>query len=201
MILICPLSEAVVPDSIVIFPVGYASRLINVISGFGQFNIRISWENQIVANFIGRINAKARTILDERSVFWLNDDLMSEITYLWLMKPENKDIYEKVYNAVSQNNIGTKNTNKIKEITDFYLNTDNDTEHDKYTECIEVFAENVLSEITIPSSDYASRQSFSLFFRTHASEIREELYREFKDLITDDEFDMYIRKAYMQYDV
>ena len=30
---------------------GFASRLINVISGFGEFNIRISWEDQIIANF------------------------------------------------------------------------------------------------------------------------------------------------------
>lgn len=41
---------------------GFAGRLINVISGFGDFNIKISWRDQIIANFTGRLNAKARDI-------------------------------------------------------------------------------------------------------------------------------------------
>jgi hypothetical protein len=41
---------------------GFAGRLINVICGFGKFNLRISWRDQIVANFNGRLNAKARDI-------------------------------------------------------------------------------------------------------------------------------------------
>ena len=48
---------------------GFASRLVNVVSGFGDFNIRISWEDQIVANFTGRLNAKARNIQVEESIF------------------------------------------------------------------------------------------------------------------------------------
>ena len=48
---------------------GFASRLVNIVSGFGEFNIRISWEDQIVANFAGRLNAKARVIQDEQSIF------------------------------------------------------------------------------------------------------------------------------------
>jgi hypothetical protein len=41
---------------------GFAGRLVNVISGFGDFNIRISFRDQIIANFTGRLNAKARDI-------------------------------------------------------------------------------------------------------------------------------------------
>jgi hypothetical protein len=41
---------------------GFAGRLINVICGFGKFNLRISWRDQIVANFNGRLNARARDI-------------------------------------------------------------------------------------------------------------------------------------------
>ena len=41
---------------------GFASRLVNVISGFGSFNLRISWRDQIIANFTGRLNAKIRNI-------------------------------------------------------------------------------------------------------------------------------------------
>lgn len=39
---------------------GFVSRLINSISGFGEFNMRISWRDQIIANFTGRLNARAR---------------------------------------------------------------------------------------------------------------------------------------------
>lgn len=44
---------------------GFAGRLVNVISGFGDFNLRISWRDQIIANFTGRLNAKARDISSE----------------------------------------------------------------------------------------------------------------------------------------
>ena len=44
---------------------GFAERLINVISGFGDFNFRISFEEQIVGNFSGRLTARAKNILRE----------------------------------------------------------------------------------------------------------------------------------------
>lgn len=43
---------------------GFASRLVNSMSGFGDFSMRISWRDQIVANFSGRLNARARDIDD-----------------------------------------------------------------------------------------------------------------------------------------
>ena len=48
---------------------GFASRLVNVFSGFGSFGIRISWEDQVKANFMGRLNAVARQITDDDSIF------------------------------------------------------------------------------------------------------------------------------------
>jgi hypothetical protein len=41
---------------------GFSSRLVNVISGYGDFNLNISWRDQIIANFTGRLNARARDI-------------------------------------------------------------------------------------------------------------------------------------------
>ena len=41
---------------------GFASRLVNVISGFGEFNFHISFRDQLIANFTGRLNARARDI-------------------------------------------------------------------------------------------------------------------------------------------
>jgi hypothetical protein len=47
---------------------GFASRLVNVISGYGDFNLSISWRDQIVANFNGRLNARARDITNESKI-------------------------------------------------------------------------------------------------------------------------------------
>ena len=41
---------------------GFASRLVNTIAGFGDFNLRISYRDQIIANFNGRLNSRARDI-------------------------------------------------------------------------------------------------------------------------------------------
>jgi len=43
---------------------GFASRIINTISGFGDFSMRISWKDQIIANFTGRLNARIRDMDD-----------------------------------------------------------------------------------------------------------------------------------------
>jgi hypothetical protein len=43
---------------------GFLSRLVNSITGFGDFSLRISWEDQIVGNLTGRLNAKAKNIDD-----------------------------------------------------------------------------------------------------------------------------------------
>ncbi len=44
---------------------GYASRIVNCISGFGEFSLRITWEDQIAANLAGRLNARIRKIENE----------------------------------------------------------------------------------------------------------------------------------------
>ncbi|MDC0231525.1 hypothetical protein OAK19_06120 [Aureispira] len=43
---------------------GYAYRLLNVLSGFDDFSIRISWEDQIAGNLMGRLNAFIKNIKD-----------------------------------------------------------------------------------------------------------------------------------------
>lgn len=43
---------------------GYASRLVNCLSGITDFSVRISWCDQIIANFAGRLNRRAREIED-----------------------------------------------------------------------------------------------------------------------------------------
>lgn len=107
---------------------GFASRIINTISGFGDFSLKISWQDQIIANLTGRLNARIRDM-------------------------------------------------------------DNLTIQDK-----------VLEEMTIPSSDYSLRKNFLKFFRKSVSSIREEMHKEFKDHITDVEYDLYFRAAVSMYE-
>lgn len=174
---------------------GFASRLINVISGFGQFNIRISWEDQIVANFTGRLNAAARHIADEGSIFY--DRRLKDVVELWLRREDNKKILDNTESVLNPSGKLEKRP-KMKDVIATYLETDR---KEKVDRCIEEFSEAVLNEMIVSSSDYSSRQNFALFFRSYVSVIREELAGEFKDLITSTDFDLYFRKGIMHYEV
>lgn len=175
---------------------GYASRLVNIISGFGEFNIRISWEDQIIANFTGRLNALVRNIIGDSSIF--RKEKLKDVLYLWFLK--NNDLYmeikEKILCIYQEKNIKQKIV-PISEIYDYFLHEDRQKKIDI---CIENFADCVVNEMAVSSSMHSERQNFLLFFRTHMSIIREELYGEFKDLISDSDFDLYFRKALMKYE-
>lgn len=102
---------------------GYESRLANTISGFaGDLQVRISWEDQIIGNFKGRLTAK--------------------------MKKQKQEIYE-----------------------------------------------SMLEEMTEVSSNFQKRLNFLHFIRDNMLSIREEMYEEFKEYISDTDFDLYFRKA------
>lgn len=143
---------------------GFASRLINVISGFGEFNIRISWEDQIISNFTGRLNALARKITELNSPYFTT--LKDEVIKLW--EKNNGEIYD---------------SKKIS-----------------LEECVEDFAANVVTELTIDTSDYVNRKNFLLFLRTNIPIIKEEMYQEFKEHLSDTDFDLYMRKSIMLYE-
>lgn len=107
---------------------GYAFRIVNVLSGFGEMSITISFEDQIVANLEGRLNAKIREITDE----------------------------------------------------DFMM--------------------DVLAEMAIPAEHYDQRGNFLRFFRGVISTIREDMYQEFKDWMSDTDYDLNFRKALFHYE-
>jgi hypothetical protein len=173
---------------------GFASRLINVISGFGQFNIRISYEDQIVANFTGRLNAAARHIADTDSIF--RSTRVIDVVDLWLNREENKGMRNKIEDKLNPSGKLEKRP-KTKDVIIEFLR---ENREDKIEKCIDDFLEAVLNEMMVSSSNHASRQNFSLFFRTYVSIIREELANEFKDLITDSDFDLAFRRALIVYD-
>jgi len=58
----------------------------------------------------------------------------------------------------------------------------------------------ILEEMMLPVRFYDKRGNFLKFFRTHISKIHEDMYQEFKDYITDEQYDLYFRKAIAHYE-
>ena len=54
--------------------------------------------------------------------------------------------------------------------------------------------------MTVTSSKFANRQHFLLFFKTYMTLIYNELFEEFKELITESEFDLAFRRAISVYE-
>jgi hypothetical protein len=153
---------------------GFLMRLLNTLSGFDDdLSLKISYEDQIVANFIGRLNASAKKITDKESPFY--KEKLKDVVKLHLDK-------EKIEYA-----------NDIQ----VYIEKLSPEEID---DIISDFSGNVLMEMCENSSNWSKRLDFLLFFRTYLSHIREELFAEFKSYITDTEFDLYIRKAISTYE-
>jgi superoxide dismutase len=106
---------------------GYCTRLLNSISGFGDFNMVISWRDQIISNLTGRLNAKLKQLEDEKE----RDEILSEMS---------------------------------------------------------------------TEGPYEDRMHFLGFFRKVMLGIREEMFEEFKDHISDTDFDLYFRQAISMYE-
>ena len=151
---------------------GFISRLVNTISGFGELSISISFEDQIVSNFSARLNSYAQKICDNNSIFRQNKNVYN------VNSSENENL-NVVYNDVLKLHEKDKNENE---------------------DVIEKFYDAVLNEMMITSSDYKNRPSFLLFFRTYMSKIREEMFNEFIEYVSESEFDLYFRKALSYYD-
>lgn len=171
---------------------GFLSRLINTVSGFGEFNVSMSFCDQIIANFCGRINARAMQLYDKECDFY---------------EKNMKNILEIYFNhyKLFENKIIDKDNIEMHTIDDrialFKKECKFDDVYDKKIDEIkDEFCENVLNEMTIESSNVVKRQCFLLFFRTYMSSIREELYNEFMEYVSDSEFDLAFRKALSNYD-
>ena len=157
---------------------GFASRLVNTISGFGEFNIQISFTDQIISNFAGRLNSRIKQITSLDSVF--RNSRLRDVVNLY--------ISEQVF---LEEDSGEVRKALIADI----LNSET-----KIDECLGEFQSNVISEISVESSNYIDRKNFLLFLRSHMSSIREELYGEFKEFVSDTDFDLAIRRAIYNYE-
>lgn len=161
---------------------GFISRLCNVLSGYTEFSVSISFEDQLVARFAALLNSFAMKITDENSIY--HTDRLYDVVNIYLNK-------RRIVDKTKHENIN------IKKRYDLFLKTDKTK---KIKKVIENFQEDVLNEMMEKSSSFASRQSFLLFFGVHMLSIREQLYEDYKEYIKDTEFDLYIRKAISNYE-
>ena len=85
---------------------GFASRLVNSISGFGDFTIGISWRHQITSNLNGRLNARIRNMDN----IVLRDKILAQMTsvkesnrkqFLGFFRKEISSIREEMYTEFS----------------------------------------------------------------------------------------------------
>ena len=149
---------------------GFASRLINVISGFGDFNLTISWRDQIVANFTGRLNARARDLTKD-----------SELQ-------KNGKFYGVSTSVCTCCDVKKEGL------------SDDEKHRNKLMERLEHFQGLVLEEMSLNCNDFSQRMNFLKFFRKNMLGIRQELYEEFKEHIPDTDFDLYFRAAISNYE-
>ena len=171
---------------------GFVSRLVNCLSGFDDLSVGITFEEQLIANFIGRLNAYTRKIDDETSIFY--KDKIRDVVEIYI----NMD--DKLKNSLIKEVAKSKSITdlpRMKELIDKYFEKDKEN---KVKECLEEFKNNVIYEMTIDNINFSKRQNFLLFFRMYLPTLRQELYEEFKTFLTDSEFDLTIRKAISRYD-
>ena len=63
------------------------------------------------------------------------------------------------------------------------------------------FGESVLEEMTtLKNNNYLSRKNFLKFFRENLPYIKEDIYNEFKDTLSDSDIDLYLMRAILKYE-
>jgi hypothetical protein len=172
---------------------GFASRLVNVISGFGEFSLRISWRDQLVSNFTGRLNSRARKMAEK-------DQLIKNYNIYCKKKREKQiETYKNYIKNIESTGFNSCQNKKDSHITKFRSKYINDKKENKL-KALTSFQSKVIQEMCLNTNDFASRRNFLKFFRKNMLSIREELYEEFKDYIDDTSFDLYFRAAVSMYE-
>lgn len=159
---------------------GFASRLINVLSGYDDFNIKISFIDQIVSNFIARVNHQIQKITDKDSIYF--NEKARDI--VWIYMKNKKFVPKEIKNET------------MDTIIDKYLSIN---PNEKIRTAVEDFADNILIEL-MNTNNYINRPYFIKFFRDTVPILRQELYEEFKDYVDDTDFDLSIRRAIDNYE-
>ena len=203
---------------------GFVTRLINTMSGFGDFSFKIKWKDQIISNYIGRLNAKIRnipntwkdkidSIIDKKL---LNDTIRKKIIIISTEKlyPESDKHLElleklnflKINNfSESEKDIVIEKLSKINSCTneykrkifkDLYIE-ENNIKEEEFDECILLdFQSDILNEI---SNDNVNKNLFDLFISIELHDIKNDIYTEFENYLSNNELEEYFRCALCKY--
>jgi len=205
---------------------GMASRMINVLSGFGSFQLAISFKEQIQSNFVGRLNALVKLIGQkaESGNHPFFDACNTDIVHLWMMNKDtpfdvptdarsrsaqfaddigNRDDTLAIPQALPALQVGRtthvpSHQESRKTRVAKWLESFGDEERRREERAArEDFAENLLTEFDA-SCPYRLR--FSLFMTYAFSSLRSQMEEEFRQFVTPDEFELYMRDALAFYE-
>jgi hypothetical protein len=170
---------------------GIFERIMNTPSGIiDELSITISFDDQITANLSGRLNAKIRGIVAKPCLHMTTPifcDCKSRICVAGR---------EKITGAHGRRQKGVDYTTCGICI----VCKDVKCSHKCAENCNETICDNILEEMIIPTREYHRRQTFLKFFRMSISDIIEELREEFLEYIDEATFELYMKRAIMNYE-
>lgn len=171
---------------------GIMERIANSLSGYEDFMLRISFEDQIKGNLHGRLNARIKNLssipcIHSKLCSCIEDSCYaSKITVKDGKIRNDKKRVEKCGKCAN-----CKGVDCIHECRDGC---------ERSCEWNIDFQEKALGEMLVPSHKPAKRINFLRIYRLYISEIMEEMRKEFIEYIDLTSFDLYFRKAMMDYD-
>jgi hypothetical protein len=156
---------------------GILERIVNTLTGFDdELGLRISFEDQILGNLSAKLNAKINSIISYDCIHTKICDCKAMACMGRLAK------YKKCGSCV----VCTK-----KECVHVCNEKNN---------CNEELVDKVLEEMIIPTKFYNKRTTFLRVFRLYISDIMEEIRNDFKDDIDIPSFDLFFKRAIINYE-
>lgn len=170
---------------------GIFERIMNTVSGFvGDLKITISFEEQILGNLTGRLNARIRKIQNDECLHLsverfcnCNDSVCTYSYHKKYLKHRLRRIKEKACDNC------------------YYCNGEQCLHRcAPPSVCNDELMNLIIEEMIIPTHEYGKRRNFLKFFRYVLPNIIEELKDEFKSYIDDASFELYMRRAIIAYE-
>lgn len=179
---------------------GILERLVNTLSGFDDtIGIRISFEDQILGNLSGRLNSKIRSLVNEKCLHKTNKnfctclyDCCEYTKELMTSTKREKRTYTPCKKCVGCTQ-GEKTNYNLENFVCIHECVEDSV-------CNETLVDMILAQMTIPTKHFERRIMFLKFFRIYISDIMEDIRDEFKDYVDIPSFDLYFRKAIINYE-
>ena len=157
-------------------------RIANSLSGYEDFMVRISFEEQIKGNLHGRLNARIKALTTVGCLHSKLCDCIETSCYISKLTVNKRsgEPCGKCANCLKKDCIHNCTGAECNWNTDFQA--------------------KVVEEMIIPTRKPQLRVNFLRVYRLYISEIMEEMRTEFLEYIDLTSFDLYFRKAMMTYD-